>query len=267
MSASLESALELISVRAENRTHSTPLLFVHGAYAGAWCWAEHFLPWFAAQGWDAYAVSLTGHGESPGAEYLDTLSIDDYVSDLRVTLASFAQPPVVIGHSMGGFVVQKYLDDHDLPGVVLLCSVPPAGLAGSALGLALQRPGLLVDLTRIAGGSNISSQTLVKAMFHQPLPELLLERYFSRFRRESQRAVWDMLGFNLPRIRRNHCKEVMVLGAHEDSLISEAAVRWTAAAWGVKPVMAPDIGHGVMLETGWRAIAQTLEDWLAPRFR
>ena len=29
------------------------LLFVHGAWHGAWCWAEHFLDFFAAQGYAA----------------------------------------------------------------------------------------------------------------------------------------------------------------------------------------------------------------------
>jgi pimeloyl-ACP methyl ester carboxylesterase len=37
-------------------------------------------------------------------------------------------PPVVIGHSMGGFVVQKYLETHQAPAGVLLASIPPRGL-------------------------------------------------------------------------------------------------------------------------------------------
>jgi alpha-beta hydrolase superfamily lysophospholipase len=35
-----------------------PILFVHGSYHSAWCYAEHFMPYFAALGYDAYAVSL-----------------------------------------------------------------------------------------------------------------------------------------------------------------------------------------------------------------
>jgi pimeloyl-ACP methyl ester carboxylesterase len=33
-------------------------------------------------------------------------------------------PPVLIGHSMGGFVVQKYLEKYQAPGAVLMCAVP-----------------------------------------------------------------------------------------------------------------------------------------------
>ena len=32
-----------------------------------------------------------------------------------------------MGHSLGGFVIQKYLETHDVPAAVLLASAPPRG--------------------------------------------------------------------------------------------------------------------------------------------
>ena len=64
------------------RNPGPPLLFVHGAYLAAWCWAEYFLPWFARAGYEAHAVSLRGHGASAGREMLDLAGIEDYVSDV-----------------------------------------------------------------------------------------------------------------------------------------------------------------------------------------
>ena len=69
-----------------------PLLFLHGAFAGAWCWDEHFLPWFAGHGYDAYALSFRGHGESVGAEQLDNYGISEYVEDLRAVLSDLPAP-------------------------------------------------------------------------------------------------------------------------------------------------------------------------------
>ena len=34
-----------------------PLIFIHGAWHGAWCW-ERFLDYFAARGYPCYAVDL-----------------------------------------------------------------------------------------------------------------------------------------------------------------------------------------------------------------
>src|SRR5690349_18737071 len=55
----------------------TPILFLHGAFAGAWIWAEHFLPFFAAAGYPAYALSLRGHAASDGIDDLARYGIDD----------------------------------------------------------------------------------------------------------------------------------------------------------------------------------------------
>lgn len=41
-----------------------PLVFVHGSYHAAWCWAEHWLPFFSSSGHDSYAISLLGQVHS-----------------------------------------------------------------------------------------------------------------------------------------------------------------------------------------------------------
>ncbi|MFS8016801.1 putative alpha/Beta hydrolase [Helianthus anomalus] len=35
-----------------------PLVFVHGSFHAAWCWSEHWLPFFSENGFDSYALSL-----------------------------------------------------------------------------------------------------------------------------------------------------------------------------------------------------------------
>ena len=137
--------LEVICRAPAGAARPTPLLFVHGAYTAAWCWDENFLPWFAEQGYAAYAVSLSGHGASRGRAYLDSFSIADYVADVAEVADKLPSPPVLIGHSMGGMVIQKYLEKFSVPGAVLMSSVPPQGLLGSAFGLAFSKPHLLGD--------------------------------------------------------------------------------------------------------------------------
>ena len=80
--------LEVLSSTPVGRLKPVPLLFIHGAFTGAWCLQEHFLPFFAEAGYAAYAVSLSGHGNSRGKEYLDHLSIADYVADVVEAMSS-----------------------------------------------------------------------------------------------------------------------------------------------------------------------------------
>ncbi len=50
MNATRFGELEVLCHAPEHVTHEHPLLFVHGAYVSAWCWEEHFQPWFAHRG-------------------------------------------------------------------------------------------------------------------------------------------------------------------------------------------------------------------------
>lgn len=256
--------LEVLSCAPKGaQTHATPLLFVHGAFAGAWVWDEHFLPYFARQGYHAHALSLRGHGASYGHEHLDAHSVHDYVDDLTKVIADIGAAPVLIGHSMGGFVVQKYLERHAVPAVVLMNSVPPQGLVAAQFSMMFQKPGLMVELNRLLGGGDVPLEVLREALFAEEIPVATLERYYRKMQQESQRAIWDMSMFSLPMIDRMHRPPLLVLGAEHDMLMPSYLVEATARTYGVPCKIFTDLGHGVMLEKDWELVATYVRDWLA----
>jgi pimeloyl-ACP methyl ester carboxylesterase len=255
-------ALEVLSHAPAGQTDRPPLLFVHGAFTGAWCWAEHYLSFFAEAGYPAYAVSLSGHGHSRGKEYLDSLSIADYVADVAEAVAALPAPPVLVGHSMGGFVVQKYLEEHPAPAAVLMCSVPPQGLMSATFGLMFSKPDLMRDLNRLMGGGPVALESLRQALFAQPVGLDDLSRFYRWSQPESHRAIWDMTLFNLPHTPRLERVPMLVLGTEHDHLIPPALVGMTADRYGVEGEIFPGLGHGLMLERDWRLVAQRILNWL-----
>ncbi|KYC29347.1 Alpha/beta hydrolase fold protein [Sterolibacterium denitrificans] len=262
-SASLELIVRTPPAAAGVAVRETPLLFIHGAYTAAWCWEEYFLDWFAAQGYFSYALSLSGHGGSRGRKHLDSFGIADYVDDVVEVVGALPVPPVLIGHSMGGFVVQKYLERHLAPAAVLLCSVPPQGLMSSMFGLMFQKPGMLGDLNRLMSGGRLAVDGLREAMFAQPVAAADLQRYLRKAQSESHRAIWDMTLFNLPHPSRVMRTPLQVLGAERDHLIPPSLVRMTAKTYGVDAHIFPGLGHGLMLERDWQRVAEHIRDWLA----
>src|SRR5215469_10649661 len=114
--------LEIISKYPADHRRGTPVLFVHGSLHAAWCWDVHFLDYFARSGYAAHALSLRGHGSSEGRDTLRWTRIADYVEDLSAAAGQLTGSPILIGHSMGGFIIQKYLEAHDAPAAVLLSS-------------------------------------------------------------------------------------------------------------------------------------------------
>jgi pimeloyl-ACP methyl ester carboxylesterase len=255
--------LEVLSALPKSKSpRSSPLLFVHGAYSGAWCWKENFLSFFADAGFPSYAVSLSGHGKSRGRKMLDHLSIDDYVRDVEEAASGLRSPPVLIGHSMGGFVVQKALERRIAPAAVLMCAVPPQGLMASAVGLMFSKPALMSELNKMMSGSGASRKALKEALFAQPVSDEDLNRYFHLSQLESHRALWDMAMFNLPQTHRIKKTPLKIIGAQKDHLILPSLVEMTARSYGTDAEIFAGMGHGLMLERDWKLPAQSILNYL-----
>ena len=255
--------LEVIDEGCVTQTHPAPLLFVHGAWHAAWCWNEHFLNFFADKGYRALAVSLRGHGSSPADKPLRACSVVDYVEDVSVVADNLPNRPVVVGHSLGGFIVQKYLESHDAPAGVLMASMPPRGNLGAALRWLKRHPW---HFTKIA--------ITGKSLAYVNTPQLARERFFcaqtpdahvvhcaTRLQEESTRQALDCLLLNLPRPQRV-TTPLLVLGAQNDAAHTANEVRATARAYHTEAEFFPDMGHNMMLEPGWAAVADRIHTWL-----
>jgi len=255
--------VELISRRPATPSNRPPLLFVHGAWSGAWIWEEHFLEYFAARGFDAYAPSLRAHGGSGSERPLRWIPISDFVEDVARVAATLGRPPIIVGHSMGGLIVQHYVRTHEVEGTALLCSVPPGGIARSSLRVARHHP-----LAMLKVNLTMSLRPLIDhlGIAHHLLssPSMPLDRfrpYQARLRDDSFRAFMDMLALGLPGKPTTRAP-VLVLGAGDDFLFDEHDVRATAAAYGVEAEIIPGLGHTVMLEPAWESVAERLGAWL-----
>jgi alpha-beta hydrolase superfamily lysophospholipase len=80
---------------------------------------------------------------------------------------------------------------------------------------------------------------------------------------ESYRAFLDMMT-RLPRPGRVKVP-VRVLGAAEDGIFTPGEVARTARAYGTPATLYPRMGHNMMLEPGWEAVAADILTWLDAR--
>lgn len=62
--------LEVLSQQPLRESSKSPVLLVHGAWHGAWCWKVYFADYLAQQGFQVHAISLRGHGNSEGRRRL-----------------------------------------------------------------------------------------------------------------------------------------------------------------------------------------------------
>jgi alpha-beta hydrolase superfamily lysophospholipase len=118
-----------ISMYIEVLSKKGSMLFVHGVCHDANCW-NNYLDYFAGIGYDTYALSLRGHGRSEGQDHLDEWGLSDYVTDVIKVILSIGEKPIVVGHSMGGAILQKLIGEHEenLKAAVLLAPGVKGGL-------------------------------------------------------------------------------------------------------------------------------------------
>ena len=255
--------LELISKYPLESLRPTPLLFIHGTLHTASCWDVHFLDYFVQHGYAAHALNLRGHGNSEGREKLRWTRIADYVQDVENTVRQFPSPPILIGHSMGGFIIQKYLEDHDVPAAVLLSSASPAGLLPTAIRTARRRPWVFakVNLTLSLLPFITTPQLVGEAFFSDDLPEEQLLEYWKQTQDDSFRAFLDMVALDLPKPEKVKTP-LLVLGAARDNMIAPREIEATARAYNTQAEIISDVAHNSMLERNWQAVAERILVWL-----
>jgi pimeloyl-ACP methyl ester carboxylesterase len=246
-------------------TRRPPLLFIHGGYCDSWCWEPHFLPWFAAKGWPAYALSLRGHGASEGADALFLAGLDDYVADVEHVVARLPAQPVLVGHSMGAAICERMMATRPVRGAALLAPVPPAGLLPVAARLAAMHPSYLshmagLDPTRL---TEDVLRVLRPFYFSEQVDREILAEATTHLSGESPRALFDLalrLHWALPHGSQS---PVLVMGAADDRIAIPEDVRATAAHHRVEANILPGMGHMLMLEPEWENAAQAIAKWAA----
>jgi pimeloyl-ACP methyl ester carboxylesterase len=255
--------LEIISKYPSGNPNPTPLLFIHGTMHAAWCWDAHFLDYFAQHGYAAHALNLRGHGNSEGRENLRWTRISDFVEDLANAVRLLPSPTILIGHSMGGFIIQKYLEDHDAPAAVLLSSPSPAGLLPAALQIARRHPlnFAKVNLTLRLFPLVATPQLAREAFFAADLPDEQLLEYWKQMQEDSFMAFLDMVALDLPKPVKVKTP-LLVLGVGRDNMLKPSEIEATARAYHTQCEIIPDVAHNSMLDPRWQTVAEPILVWL-----
>ncbi|KAF8399111.1 hypothetical protein HHK36_014976 [Tetracentron sinense] len=265
----------------KERSKNPPLVFVHGSFHAAWCWAEHWLPFFSQYGYDCYAVSLLGQGESDAPAGPVAGSLQTHASDV----ADFIQkevrlPPVLLGHSFGGLIVQSYIANMrsgkfsetenlqpKLIGSVLVCSVPPSGNSGLVWRYLFSKPiaAFKVTLSLAAKAFATSLPLCKETFFSTQMEDHLVLRYQELMKESSRLPLFDLKKLNaslpVPSVPRSFI-EVFVLGANDDFIVDAEGLSETARFYGVSPVCIEGVAHDMMLDCSWEKGAQVILSWL-----
>jgi pimeloyl-ACP methyl ester carboxylesterase len=139
-------------------------LLIHGSAHGAWCWRD-VIPLLQAQGHEAAAIDLPGHGadQTPLAD----VTLDQYV---RRILEHLTPGTTLVGHSMAGFPISAAaMKAPDMiHRLVYLCAhVPRDGVILSELRKLVARQPLMPAIRMAPDGLSFTfDPKLAKTIFY-----------------------------------------------------------------------------------------------------
>jgi non-heme chloroperoxidase len=258
---------------------SIPVVFIHGL----WIHSDAWQPWtelYRSAGYDAIAPGWPGDSatvnetrKNPAA--LAGKGIDDITGGYLDVISRLPARPIVIGHSFGGLIAQKLLSANAAaaaiaidPGQVKGVKPLPLTQIRSALPV-LSRPGnkkRAVALTkkqfRYGFGNALSEKESGDLFDRYAIPgpgKPLFEASAANFTKSSPAAVDTAKQDRGP---------LLIIGGGKDHTVPEVVARaayklYSGSAAVTEYHAFPDRGHSLVLDHGWREVADLTLSWLA----
>ncbi|HLY56280.1 MAG TPA: alpha/beta fold hydrolase [Stellaceae bacterium] len=103
---------------------SVPILLIHGAWHGAWCWAR-LIAELEARSRRAIAIDLPGAGDDVLPP--EAMTLDLWTARIAETLAGIGDKTILVGHSMGGIAITAAAEavPERIERLVYLCAFLP----------------------------------------------------------------------------------------------------------------------------------------------
>lgn len=114
------------------------IVLIHGMFMSPLCW-ESWIPYYESKGYKVIAPAWPGRDKPndelrkahPDAQ-LAKLKLGDIVEHMESLIKGLDEKPAIIGHSMGGLVVQLLLQRDVAVAGVAIDPAPPAGVLTTA---------------------------------------------------------------------------------------------------------------------------------------
>lgn len=259
-------------------TDRTPLMLIHGAWLSSRSW-ENFAEYFRNRG---FAVSAPEWPRKKGdveelredADELKGLGITEIVDHYEEQIRALDEPPVLIGHSFGGLIVELLLDRGLGRAGVAMSPAPPKGIlvlpfsslkaAAPALAHASKWHGVVpLTLEEFTYGfvNTFSPEDAAAAFEEYAVPEtgqIFYEAGFANFHLHPPTEVNFKSADRAP---------LLIVGAEKDntvpaSLSKKQFDKYEGSEAITEYIEFPDRPHLMMAAEGWEEVAVGIESWL-----
>lgn len=252
-------------------TVPTQLVFIHGMYMNGHSWA----PWVrraSTRGYDCHAPSWPYHEGEPATlraqsdPALGKLTFGAVTDHLKAFIDGMPQRPILIGHSIGGLLVQKLVNDGYAAAGVAISPAPPRGvftLNPHFFRANFPHANPLAGDTPVVMTPERFHYTFCNTLTRQASDEAF-ERYVVPESRNVPRSTLTKqarIDFRAPHV------PLLLIAGGSDHLTPLSLVRKNARAYKAPGSVAAfkeftDRSHFICNQDGWEDVADYALDWL-----
>jgi non-heme chloroperoxidase len=257
------------------------VVFIHGLWLHASSWG----PWtelFQAAGYEPQAPGWPGTSDTveetrSHADQVAGKGIEDVVEHYAQIIRGLDTLPIVIGHSFGGLIAQRLLgqdlaaagvaiDPAPIKGVIYL---PPSALRVASI--ALRNPAnrnkaiaLTAEQFRYGFGNALPAQESTELYQRWTVPSPGKPLFEAATANLSSRSPAKVNTGNKTR------GPLLVIAGGHDHTVPAAISRSTRKLYHKSPAVTDlrefnDRGHSLVIDHGWREIADDVQAWLTQR--
>jgi alpha-beta hydrolase superfamily lysophospholipase len=255
-----------------------PVVFIHGL----WLHSSSWYPWieaFAEAGYSATAPGWPGEADTVDAARAEPdreadHGIDDVVAHYAGLIASHDTPPILIGHSFGGTIVEKLLGQN-------------LGVAGIAIDAAAIKGVLPVPVTALRSAAPVLKHPSNKHKTVSLDAAEFLYAFGNAIPADESDALWQQWTIPAPGkpifqaaaanfnphsedkvdTKNGDRGPLLLIAGGKDHTVPTSVTkstrnRYRHSAATTDYLEFPDRGHSLVIDSGWREIADTCLAWL-----
>jgi pimeloyl-ACP methyl ester carboxylesterase len=249
------------------------IVFIHGMFMNPRSWAD-WVTRFTAKGYTCHTVAWPGHDGEPSElrrappEVLKKLKLSDVLQTHRDFLDTLGAKPLLVGHSVGGLITQKLVNEGRAAAAVALDPAPPQGIfAPSWTFLKTNLP----VVNPFAGDAPF--QFTVEQFQYAFCNTMTLDETRAVFERfvvpESRNVARSVAGSDAKIDFKKPHAPLLILGGELDNIVPSALNEknfkaYTDPASKREFKLLPGRTHYLCGQKGWEETADLVHDWLRP---
>jgi pimeloyl-ACP methyl ester carboxylesterase len=259
-------------------TGRTSLMLIHGAWLASGSW-DNFSKYFESRGFDVSAPEwprkqATAAEQRESSEEIKGLGIDEIVDHYEAEIRALDEPPVLIGHSYGGLIVELLLNRGLGRAGVAMSPAPPKGILVLPFSTLKSAAPALAHPSRWHGIVTLTLEEFTYAFVNTFSPEDAAAAYEKYAVPETGQIFYEA-GF--ANFRMNPPTEIefkkadraplLVVGAEKDHTVPASLSKKNHDKYEDSPAQTDyiefaDRPHLMMVAEGWEEIAGEIERWI-----